>query len=56
MLQVVHNRGQNSYNALRATIAAGNGHDIVGPVGEAGRASFQGAWADISPAGEGGRL
>ncbi len=46
-LQVVHN--PESYDTLKAQIAAGNGPDIVGPVGKAGRASFQGAWADISP-------
>ena len=28
-------------------IAGGNAPDIVGPVGKAGRASFQGAWADV---------
>lgn len=48
LLNVVYNTGQNSYDALRATIAAGNAPDIVGPVGKAGRASFQGGWADIS--------
>jgi len=46
-MQVVHN--PESYDTLKAQIAAGNGPDIVGPVGKAGRASFQGAWADISP-------
>jgi multiple sugar transport system substrate-binding protein len=48
-LNVVFNTGQNSYDALRAMIAAGNPPDIVGPVGKAGRASFQGGWADIAP-------
>jgi multiple sugar transport system substrate-binding protein len=54
ILQVVYNTGQNSYDALRAMIAAGNGPDIVGPVGKAGRASFQGGWADISQAAKDG--
>lgn len=49
LLSVVYNNGQNSYDALRARIAAGNAPDIVGPVGKAGRASFQGGWADIEP-------
>ena len=48
ILQVVYNTGQNSYDALRAMIAAGNAPDIVGPVGKAGRASFQGGWADVA--------
>ena len=47
LLNVVYNTGQNSYDALRALIAAGNAPEIVGPVGKAGRASFQGAWADV---------
>jgi multiple sugar transport system substrate-binding protein len=45
-LQVVHN--PESYDTLKAQLAAGTGPDIVGPVGKAGRASFQGAWADVS--------
>ncbi|HEX9991067.1 MAG TPA: sugar ABC transporter substrate-binding protein [Chloroflexia bacterium] len=45
-LQVVHN--PESYDTLKAQLAAGNGPDIVGPVGKAGRASFQGSWADVS--------
>jgi len=49
LLNVVFNQGQNSYDALRAMVAAGNAPDIVGPVGKAGRASFQGSWADITP-------
>ncbi|MBM3134955.1 MAG: extracellular solute-binding protein [Chloroflexi bacterium] len=49
ILNVVFNTGTNSYDALKAMIAAGNAPDIVGPVGKMGRASFQGAWADISP-------
>ncbi len=48
-LNIVFNTGQNSYDALRAMIAGGNSPDIVGPVGKAGRASFQGGWADIAP-------
>lgn len=49
LLNVVYNSGSNSYDALRAQIAGGNAPDIVGPVGKAGRASFQGAWQDITP-------
>ncbi len=49
VLTVVYNTGTNSYDALKAMIAAGNAPDIVGPVGKMGRASFQGAWADIEP-------
>lgn len=49
ILNVVYNTGSNSYDALRAQIAGGNAPDIVGVVGKAGRASFQGAWADIEP-------
>lgn len=49
ILNVVYNTGSNSYDALRAQIAAGNVPDIVGPVGKAGRASFQGSWADLEP-------
>jgi multiple sugar transport system substrate-binding protein len=51
LLNIVYNDGGggNSYNALRALIAGGNAPDIVGPVGKAGRASFQGAWADVAP-------
>jgi multiple sugar transport system substrate-binding protein len=45
-LQVVHN--PESYDTLKAQLAAGQGPDIVGPVGKAGRASFQGSWADVS--------
>ncbi len=48
-MNVVFNTGQNSYDALRAAIAAGNSPDIVGPVGKAGRASFQGGWLDVTP-------
>ncbi len=44
-LQVVHN--PESYDTLKAQLAAGTAPDIVGPVGKAGRASFQGAWADV---------
>jgi multiple sugar transport system substrate-binding protein len=45
-LQVVHN--PESYDTLKAMLAAGNAPDIVGQVGKAGRASFQGSFADIS--------
>ena len=47
ILQVVHN--PESYDALRAMIAAGNPPDIVGPVGKMGRENFKGGWADITP-------
>lgn len=49
VMNVVYNQGSNSYDALRAMIAAGNAPDIVGPVGKAGRANFLGAWANIEP-------
>ncbi len=49
VLNVIYNTGTNSYDALKALIAGGNAPDIVGPVGKMGRASFQGAWADIEP-------
>ncbi len=52
IMNVVYNSGSNSYDALRAMIAGGNPPDIVGPVGKAGRANFQGAWADITPLAE----
>lgn len=52
LMNVVYNTGSNSYDALRALIAGGNAPDIVGPVGKAGRANFQGAWADITPLAE----
>jgi multiple sugar transport system substrate-binding protein len=47
LLQVVHN--PESYDTLKAMIAAGGVPDIVGPVGKRGRANFQGVWADVSP-------
>src|SRR5271157_280500 len=47
ILQVVHN--PESYDALRAMIAAGDPPDIVGPVGKLGRENFRGGWADITP-------
>ena len=50
VMQVVHN--PESYDTLKAQLAAGTGPDIVGPVGRAGRASFQGAWQDITPLAE----
>jgi multiple sugar transport system substrate-binding protein len=49
LMNVVYNTGSNSYDAFRALLAGGNAPDIVGPVGKAGRANFQGAWADITP-------
>jgi multiple sugar transport system substrate-binding protein len=50
LLNIVYNDGGggNSYNALRALLAGGNAPDIVGPVGKNGRASFQGAYADVA--------
>jgi len=51
IMQVVHN--PESYDTLKAQLAAGSGPDIVGPVGKAGRASFQGSWADITPLAQG---
>jgi multiple sugar transport system substrate-binding protein len=50
VLQIVHN--PESYDALRAMIAAGNPPDIVGPVGKLGRENFRGGWADITPLAE----
>ncbi len=50
ILQVVHN--PESYDTLKAQIAAGTTPDIVGPTGRTGRASFQGAWQDITPLAE----
>jgi multiple sugar transport system substrate-binding protein len=49
LLNIVYNDGAggNSVNALKALIAGGNAPDIVGPVGKNGRATFQGAWADV---------
>lgn len=49
LLDVVYNTGSNSYDALRAMVAGGNAPCIVGPVGKAGRANFQGGWADLAP-------
>ena len=50
ILQIVHN--PESYDTLKAQIAAGTTPDIVGPTGRSGRASFQGAWQDITPLAE----
>lgn len=47
IMQVIYNTGTNSYDALKAMLAAGQAPDIVGPVGKMGRASFQGSWADV---------
>jgi multiple sugar transport system substrate-binding protein len=52
IMNVVYNTGSNSYDAFRALLAGGNAPDIVGPVGKAGRANFQGSWADITPLAE----
>jgi len=43
---VAHN---SAYDTLSTQIAAGNGPDIVGPTGIAGRDSFKGAWLDMNP-------
>ena len=45
-LEVVDNA--QAYDVLSTEIAAGNGPDIVGPMGVRGRASFPGAWLDLS--------
>ena len=50
IMNVVYNT--RTRGALEAMIAGGNSPDIVGPVGKAGRANFQGAWADITPLAE----
>src|SRR5688572_6561877 len=42
VLEIVDN--DQAYNVLATQIAAGNGPDIVGPMGIRGRASFPGAW------------
>jgi multiple sugar transport system substrate-binding protein len=37
-----------AYNVLSTQIAAGNAPDIIGPMGVRGRASFPGAWLDLT--------
>jgi len=47
VLEIVDN--DQAYDVLSTQIAAGNAPDIVGPMGIRGRASFPGAWLDMSP-------
>ena len=47
ILEVVDN--DQAYDVLNTQIAAGNAPDIVGPMGIRGRASFPGAWLDLTP-------
>jgi multiple sugar transport system substrate-binding protein len=47
VLEVVDNT--SAYDVLSTQIAAGNAPDIVGPMGIRGRASFPGAWLDLTP-------
>lgn len=47
ILEVVDN--DVAYDVLNTQIAAGNAPDIVGPLGIRGRASFPGAWLDLTP-------
>ena len=46
VLEIVDNA--QAYDVLSTQIAAGNAPDIVGPMGIFGRASFPGAWLDLS--------
>lgn len=46
VLEIVDNA--QAYDVLNTQIAAGNAPDIVGPMGIRGRASFPGAWLDLS--------
>ncbi len=46
VLEIVDN--EQAYDVLSTQIAAGNAPDIVGPMGIRGRASFPGAWLDLS--------
>ena len=47
VLEIVDNA--QAYDVLSTQIAAGNAPDIVGPMGIRGRASFPGAWLDLTP-------
>jgi multiple sugar transport system substrate-binding protein len=47
LLEVVDN--DQAYDVLNTQIAAGNAPDVVGPMGVRGRASFPGAWLDLTP-------
>jgi len=46
VLEVVDNA--QAYDVLNTQIAAGNAPDVVGPMGIRGRASFPGAWLDLT--------
>jgi len=46
VLEIVDN--DQAYTVLATQIAAGNAPDIVGPMGIRGRASFPGAWLDLT--------
>ena len=46
VLEIVDN--EQAYDVLSTQIAAGNAPDIVGPMGIRGRASFPGAWLDLT--------
>src|SRR5688572_7515808 len=46
VLEIVDNA--QAYDVLNTQIAAGNAPDIVGPMGIRGRASFPGAWLDLT--------
>lgn len=46
VLEIVDN--DQAFDVLNTQIAAGNAPDIVGPVGIRGRASFPGAWLDLT--------
>jgi multiple sugar transport system substrate-binding protein len=46
ILEIVTNT--QAYDVLATQIAAGNAPDIVGPMGIRGRASFPGAWLDLT--------
>ncbi len=46
VIEIVDN--DQAYDVLSTQIAAGNAPDIVGPMGIRGRASFPGAWLDLT--------
>lgn len=47
VLEIVDN--EQAYGVLNTQLAAGDGPDIVGPVGIRGRDGFPGAWLDLQP-------
>ena len=47
VIEIVDN--DQAYDVLSTQIAAGNAPDIVGPMGIRGRASYPGAWLDLTP-------